>query len=66
MATRHSQVFNLLLKWHYQQQAYLGIHVVVQLYPWFKFSFLFFLGMIMYDNNMIISLKQKKRNLNQG
>ena len=21
MATRHSQVFNLLLKWHYEQQA---------------------------------------------
>ena len=37
------------------------VYVVVQLYPWFKFSFLLFLGMIMYDNNMIISLKQKKR-----
>ena len=36
-------------------------YVVVQLYPWFKFSLLLFLGMIMYDNNMIISLKQKKR-----
>ena len=36
-------------------------YVVVQLYPWFKFSFLLFLGMIMYDNNVIISLKQKKR-----
>ena len=34
---------------------------MVQLYPWFKFSFLLFLGMIMYDNNMIMSLKQKKR-----
>ena len=37
------------------------VDVVVQLYPWFKFSFLLFLGMIMYDNNMIMSLKQKKR-----
>ena len=37
------------------------VNVVVQLYPWFKFSFLLFLGMIIYDNNIIISLKQKKR-----
>ena len=35
--------------------------VVVQFYPWFKFSFVLFLGMVMYDNNMIMSLKQKKR-----
>ena len=39
----------------------LHVHVVVQFYPWFKFSFLLFLGMVMYDNNMIMSLKQKKR-----
>ena len=39
----------------------LGIYVVVQFYLWFKFSFLLFLGMVMYDNNMIMSLKQKKR-----
>ena len=26
------------------------IYVVVQFYPWFKFYFLSFLGMIMYDN----------------
>ena len=38
-----------------------GVSVVVQFYPWFKFSFLLFLGMVMYDNNMIMSLKQKKR-----
>ena len=39
-----------------------GVHAdVVQFYPWFKFSFLLFLGMVMYDNNMIMSLKQKKR-----
>ena len=38
-----------------------GGYVVVQFYPWFKFSFLLFLGMVMYDNNMIMSLKQKKR-----
>ena len=37
------------------------IYVVVQFYPWFKFSVLLFLGMVMYDNNMIMSLKQKKR-----
>ena len=37
------------------------IYVVVQVYPWFNFSFLLFLGMVMYDNNMIMSLKQKKR-----
>ena len=41
-------------------EAY-GVYVVVQFYPWFKFSFLLFLGMVMYDNNMIMSLKQKKR-----
>ena len=34
---------------------------MVQFYPRFKFSFLLFLGMVMYDNNMIMSLKQKKR-----
>jgi len=27
-----------------------GIDVVVQFYPWFKFYFLLFLGMVMYDN----------------
>ena len=37
------------------------VYVVVQFYPWFKFSFLLFLRMVMYDNNMIMSLKQKKR-----
>ena len=39
----------------------INIYVVVQFYPWFKFSFVLFLGMVMYDNNMIMSLKQKKR-----
>ena len=34
---------------------------MVQFYPWFQFSFLLFLGMVMYDNSMIMSLKQKKR-----
>ena len=38
-----------------------SVYVVVQFCPWFKFSFLLFLGMVMYDNNMIMSLKQKKR-----
>ena len=26
------------------------IHVVAQFYPWFKFPFLLFLGMVMYDH----------------
>ena len=26
------------------------VYVVVQFYPWFKFSFVLFLGMVMYDN----------------
>ena len=26
------------------------VDVVVQLYPWFKFYFLLFLGKVMYDN----------------
>ena len=34
---------------------------MVQFYPWFKLSFLLFLGMVMYGNDMIMSLKQKKR-----
>ena len=38
-----------------------GIYVVVQIYPWFKFSCLLFLGMVIYGNNMIMSLKQKTR-----
>ena len=33
-------------------------NVVVQFYPWFKFSFLLFLGMIMYDNEF--RTKEKK------
>ena len=37
------------------------MYVVVQINPWFKFFFFCFLGMVMYDNNMIMSLKQKKR-----
>ena len=42
------------------------VYVVVPFYPWFKFSFLLFLSMVrsrmvMYDNNIIMSLKQKKR-----
>ena len=44
-----------------QSEKSVSEYVVVQFYPWFKFSFLLFLGMVMYDNNMIMSLKQKKR-----
>ena len=36
------------------------LHVCVQFCPWFKFYFLLFLGMVMYDIDMIMSLKQKK------
>ena len=27
-----------------------GVYVVVQFFPWFKFYFPLFLGMVMYDN----------------
>jgi len=27
------------------------VYVVVQFHPWFKFHFLLFLGMVMYDND---------------
>ena len=27
------------------------VYVVVQFHPWFKFYFLLFLGMVMYDND---------------
>ena len=46
---------------HHCPGIWLCACVVVQFYPWIKFSFLLFLGMVMYDNNMIMSLKQKKR-----
>ena len=36
--------------------------VVVLFYPWFKFSFLLFWGMVMYDNEF----ETKKKKLNQG
>ena len=42
------------------QAVYRKLHVCVQFYPWFKFFFLLFLGMVMYDIDMIMSLKQKK------
>ena len=42
-------------------RAFGHVYVVVQFYPWFKLSFLLFLGMVMYGNDMIMSLKQKKR-----
>ena len=34
----------------YKLRISLGVDVVVQFPPWFKFSFLLFLGMVMYDN----------------
>ena len=34
------------------------VYVVVQYYPWFKFSFLLFLGIVIYDNEF--ERKEKK------
>ena len=33
-------------------QELIWMNVVVQFYPWFKFYFLLFLGMLMYDNEL--------------
>ena len=41
-----------------------AVYVVVQFYPWFKFHFPLFLGMVMYDNEF--KTKGNKNNLNQG
>ena len=30
---------------------FLSVYVVVQFYPWFKFYFPLFLGMVIYDND---------------
>ena len=35
-------------------------YVVVKFHPWFKLYFLSFLCMVMYDNDMIMGLKQEK------
>ena len=43
----------------YQKCMY-NLYVVVQFYPWFKFCFPLFLVRVMHDNDMIMSLKQKK------
>ena len=40
-------------------QELFWMNVVVQFYPWFKFYFLLFLGMLMYDNK----LKTKKNKI---
>ena len=38
-----------------------SVYAMVQLfYPWLKFYFLLFLGMVMYDHEMITSLKRRK------
>ena len=37
-----------------------AMYVAVQFYPWLKFYFLLFLGMAMYNHDMIISLKWKQ------
>ena len=31
---------------------FVSVYVVVQFYPWFKFYFLLFLGMLMHDNEL--------------
>ena len=38
-------------------------YVVVQFYSWIKFCCLLFSGMEMHDNDMIMSLKQRKSKL---
>ena len=48
---------------HLQMNRILFVTVVVQSYPWFSFSFILFLGMVMYDNE--VKTKEDK-NLNQG
>ena len=40
-----------------------SVNVVVQFHPWFKFYFLLFLGMVMYDDDF--ETKENK-DLNQG
>ena len=46
----------LVLHWFLKQERcgklmiIVFIYVVVQFYPWFKFYFLLFLGIVMYDN----------------
>ena len=35
-----------------EQSLMSHVHVVVQIYLWFKFSFLLFLGIVMYDNEI--------------
>ena len=37
------------------------VYVVVQFYPWFKFYFLLFLGMVKHDNEF----QTREKNLNQ-
>ena len=44
--------------WFLYDIIQIHIYVVVQFYPWFKFSFLLFLGMEMYDNEF--ETKEKK------
>ena len=39
-----------LLKTNIKDFFFLNTYVVVQFYRWFKFYFLLFLGMVMYDN----------------
>ena len=36
-----------------------GVYVVVQFYPWFKFYFVLFLGMVMYDKQKKIKIKPR-------
>ena len=42
-------LFLWLYAWAQTPSSY-NVHVVVQFFPWFKFYFPLFLGMVMYDN----------------
>ena len=62
------QITVLLLKFYFflnlKFMFLIHVYIVVQFYPWFKFYFLLFLGIVMYDNEFeteenIISTKDK-------
>ena len=60
---QQQQKENLFLPTPTALQRAFHICVVVQFYPWFKFCCLLFLTSVMYDNERIMSLKQKERKI---
>ena len=55
----YQSLFSALLFSYYMYIVHhSNVYVVVQFYPWFIFSFLLFLGMVMYDNEF--DTKEKK------